>query len=80
MERIIADARDETAADERLTVAAEVARLVEISGLSRTEFAARVGTSTSRLSTYVTQARSLRRQHCCCGWNGLELPAILGPS
>ena len=54
MERVIADARSETAADERATVAAEVARLVEISGLSRAEFAAKVGTSTSRLSTYVT--------------------------
>jgi DNA-binding transcriptional regulator YiaG len=54
MERVIADARDDTAADERAAVATEVARLIERSGLSRAEFAARVGTSTSRLSTYVT--------------------------
>lgn len=54
MERVIADARDDTAADERATVAAEVASLIERSGLSRAEFAALVGTSTSRLSTYVT--------------------------
>jgi DNA-binding transcriptional regulator YiaG len=54
MERVIADARDDAAADERATVAADVARLIERSGLSRAEFAALVGTSTSRLSTYVT--------------------------
>jgi transcriptional regulator with XRE-family HTH domain len=35
-------------------VAAEVDRLVRESELSRAEFASRIGTSTSRLSTYVT--------------------------
>lgn len=54
MERVVADARDETATNERSTVAEEVTRLVESSGLSRAEFAARIGTSTSRLSTYAT--------------------------
>ena len=39
---------------ERGAVAREVAKLVENSGLSRAEFATRVGTSTSRLSTYIT--------------------------
>jgi DNA-binding transcriptional regulator YiaG len=54
MERVVADARDETAANECSTVAEAVTRLVESSGLSRAEFAARIGTSTSRLSTYAT--------------------------
>lgn len=54
MERVISDARQEAAAAERGAVAREVAKLVENSGLSRAEFATRVGTSTSRLSTYIT--------------------------
>jgi DNA-binding transcriptional regulator YiaG len=54
MERIISDARQDMVAAERAAVATEVAELVEDAGLSRAEFAARVGTSTSRLSTYVT--------------------------
>lgn len=53
MERVIADARDATEADERRAVAAEISRLVDESGLTRAEFASRVGTSASRLSTYV---------------------------
>jgi DNA-binding transcriptional regulator YiaG len=54
MERIIARARESAEASEREEVAAEVQRLVEASGLSRAEFASRIGTSTSRLSTYAT--------------------------
>jgi DNA-binding transcriptional regulator YiaG len=54
MERVISDARREVVAAERATVAAEVTRLVERSGLSRAEFATMVGTSPSRLSTYIT--------------------------
>lgn len=54
MERIISDARQEVAAAERAAVATEVAGLVADSGLSRAEFAAMVGTSPSRLSTYIT--------------------------
>jgi len=54
MERVISDARQKAAAAERAAVAKEVAKLVESSGLSRTEFAAMVGTSPSRLSTYIT--------------------------
>lgn len=53
MERVIAEARAGAEAGERAEVAAEIARLVEGSGLSRTEFASRVGTSASSLSTYV---------------------------
>ena len=54
MERVIARAREEAEASEREAVAAEVDRLVRASGLSRAEFASRIGTSASRLSTYVT--------------------------
>lgn len=54
MERVIARAREAAETSERQAVAAEVAALVQASGLSRTEFASRIGTSPSRLSTYVT--------------------------
>lgn len=53
MERVIADARAAAETAERAEVAAEIARLVRESGLSRAEFASRAGTSASRLSTYV---------------------------
>lgn len=52
MERIIEKARAESSEAERRVVADEVAALVASSGLSRKEFAERIGTSTSRLSTY----------------------------
>ena len=54
MERVIARSRDAADASERQTVAAEVDALVRASGLSRAEFASRIGTSPSRLSTYAT--------------------------
>jgi DNA-binding transcriptional regulator YiaG len=54
MERVINRARQAAEEMERETVAAEVGKLVATSGLSRTEFASRIGTSPSRLSTYVT--------------------------
>lgn len=54
MERVIQTAREETEKSEREAVAAEIDGLVRESGLSRTEFASRIGTSASRLSTYVT--------------------------
>lgn len=53
MERVIADAREAAEADERRAVAAEISCLVAESGLSRADFASRIGTSASRLSTYV---------------------------
>lgn len=52
LERRIADARAEAAAAERAEVAAEITRLVAESGLTLGEFADRIGTSASRLSTY----------------------------
>jgi len=54
MERVITTAREEAEGTERRLVAAEVDRLVRASGLSRAEFSSRIGTSASRLSTYVT--------------------------
>ena len=54
MERSIARAREAAESSERKAVATEVDRLVRASELSRAEFASRIGTSPSRLSTYVT--------------------------
>jgi len=54
MERVIAAARETAEGEEREAVAAEVEELIRKSGLSRGEFAAVIGTSASRLSTYAT--------------------------
>jgi DNA-binding transcriptional regulator YiaG len=54
MEAVIARARRASEESEREAVAAEVKELVDASRLTRAEFASRIGTSTSRLSTYVT--------------------------
>jgi DNA-binding transcriptional regulator YiaG len=53
-ERVIVRARANAEASERDQVAQEVKRLIEESGLTRAEFASRIGTSASRLSTYAT--------------------------
>ncbi|MGH7911576.1 MAG: helix-turn-helix domain-containing protein [Candidatus Dormibacteraceae bacterium] len=53
-ETIIATARERAAASERRQVADEIQRLVERSGLSRRAFAVAIGTSASRLSTYLS--------------------------
>lgn len=53
-ERAISRSREAAELAERHAVAVEIAELVQDSGLSRAEFASRVGTSTSRLSTYVS--------------------------
>ena len=50
----IAQARARSAESEQQAVAATIRDLVEQSGLSRAEFAERVGTSASRLSTYLS--------------------------
>jgi transcriptional regulator with XRE-family HTH domain len=54
MKQVILDERGAAVASERAAVADEVDRLIRESGLSRAEFASRIGTSSSRLSTYVT--------------------------
>jgi DNA-binding transcriptional regulator YiaG len=53
-ERTISRMREEAEAAERQAVASEIEDLVRKSGLSRAEFASRVGTSSSRLSTYAS--------------------------
>jgi DNA-binding transcriptional regulator YiaG len=50
---VIARAQHEAAESERKEVATEIGRLVAGSGLSRQDFADRIGTSRSRLSTYL---------------------------
>lgn len=52
-EQLIAQARDDAAREERLAVAEALRRLIVDSGLTQREFAERLGTSASRLSTYV---------------------------
>jgi len=54
MELVIAIARSEAERGERQAVADDVNQLIETSDLSRAEFASRIGTSPSRLSTYAT--------------------------
>ncbi|MGH3277411.1 MAG: helix-turn-helix domain-containing protein [Streptosporangiaceae bacterium] len=54
LEGAIAQARKQAADSEREQVSAEVRMLVESSGLSSRDFAERIGTSRSRLSTYLT--------------------------
>ena len=54
LEGAVRRARKLAADSERYEVAAEVRRLVSDSGLSRQDFADRIGTSRSRLSTYMS--------------------------
>jgi DNA-binding transcriptional regulator YiaG len=54
MRRILSDARSTREVAEREAVATEVAQIVRASGLSKSEFASRIGTSASRLSTYLS--------------------------
>lgn len=52
--RAIRSARTAAEAEERAAVASRVRELIGASGFSRAEFASRIGTSASRLSTYAT--------------------------
>jgi DNA-binding transcriptional regulator YiaG len=54
MELALSRARDRVEASERAAVAAEIGEAARRSGLSRAEFAAQIGTSASRLSTYAS--------------------------
>lgn len=54
MERVVARARAKTERSERDEVAQDINRLIDKSGLTRAEFASRIGTSSSRLSTYAS--------------------------
>jgi hypothetical protein len=53
-EAVTEDARKEAADAERAEVAAEIRRLVAASGLTVMDFALRLGTSRTRMSTYMT--------------------------
>lgn len=53
LERAILTAREMAEQDERAAVAAEIRELLAVSGLTTGEFASRIGTSRSRLSTYL---------------------------
>lgn len=53
MKRAIKQARDRAAEHEREQVAEQVRRYLNESGLTQAEFAERIGTSASRLSTYL---------------------------
>ncbi len=54
MADVLAAARRRAERAERSTVAAEITRLQVSSGMTRAEFAAAIGTSVSRLSTYLS--------------------------
>jgi DNA-binding transcriptional regulator YiaG len=54
LEGVVKRAREMAADSERAEVATEVRSLVSASGLSQQDFAARLGTSRSRLSTYMS--------------------------
>lgn len=54
MERALAEARQSAEVQERAEVSLRVNNMFERSGMTRAEFADAVGTSTSRLSTYLT--------------------------
>jgi DNA-binding transcriptional regulator YiaG len=68
MEAALSRARERADASERAAVAADIREAVRRSGLSRTQFASRIGTSPSRLSTYesgkVTPSASLMLRIC----------------
>ncbi len=74
---VVADARRAAEAEERAEVAAEVRELVAASGRTQAQFAADLGTSPSRLSTYATgtvvpsaafMVRMRRLGVCCTDW------------
>jgi DNA-binding transcriptional regulator YiaG len=54
MELVLSRARARAEASERAAIAAEIEDAVRRSGLGRAEFAAQIGTSASRLSTYIS--------------------------
>jgi hypothetical protein len=54
LEGVVARARRLASESERADVASEVRTLVDSSGLSKQDFAERIGTSRSRLSTYMS--------------------------
>jgi len=68
MQTVLSRARERAEVEERAAVAAAIREAVERSGLTRAEFASRIGTSPSRLSTYaagkVTPSATLMLRIC----------------
>jgi predicted XRE-type DNA-binding protein len=62
MADVLAAARRYAERAERAAVAAEVTQLLADSGMARAEFASAIGTSVSRLSTYLSARARLRRR------------------
>lgn len=54
METVLRRAREQAERDERAAIADGIREAVRRSGLNRTVFASRIGTSASRLSTYIS--------------------------
>jgi transcriptional regulator with XRE-family HTH domain len=54
METVLSCDRKRAEANERAAVAAAIREAIQRSGLSQAEFASRIGTSPSRLSTYAS--------------------------
>jgi DNA-binding transcriptional regulator YiaG len=54
LQGVVSRARLQAAQSERSEVASEIRKLVDDSGLSRQDFADRIGTSRTRLSTYIS--------------------------
>lgn len=74
MQTALSRARQQAEANERAAVAAEIRDAVEQSGLSQAEFASRIGTSASRLSTYASgkvtpSATLMLRIRRVAGWH-----------
>jgi DNA-binding transcriptional regulator YiaG len=78
MQTALHRAREQAEACERATVAAEIREAVRRSGLTRADFASRIGTSASRLSTYTSgkvipsAALMLRIRHAAGRQSGNE--------
>ena len=74
MQTALSRARQQAEANERAAVAAEIREAVEQSGLSQADFASRIGTSASRLSTYASgkvtpSATLMLRIRRVAGWH-----------
>jgi ribosome-binding protein aMBF1 (putative translation factor) len=74
MQTALSRARQQAEANERAAVAAEIRDAVEQSGLSQADFASRIGTSASRLSTYASgkvtpSATLMLRIRRVAGWH-----------
>jgi DNA-binding transcriptional regulator YiaG len=77
MQAALSRARRRAEAHERAAVAAQIREAIERSGLSRAQFASRIGTSASRLSTYASgtvtpSAMLMLRIHRVAGWRSRE--------